>query len=333
VKKGWQEIYPLLLSLILIVVGGTLGYMIIERMRPLDALFLSIITLSTVGFGLLQPLSGPGKLWTIGLIVVGVAVFSYHLTRLFSLLVEKGFLGALERRRMDSKIEGLSEHFIVCGHGRIGSVVVQELMRRRIPMVVLENDPSVLSSLEEQGEEGIFFLQADAKDEGALKRAGIERAKGLVALLPTDADNLYIILTAKDLNPGLTIFARACDPRAERRLLKAGASHVISPHREGAKRIARMILNPNVTDFVEMATERENLQLQMEEFVVQPESPLAGKSLHESGLLRKHRILVVAIKGADGAMTFNPEGGTTIAAGDSLIVLGPAMKAGLFQKT
>jgi len=151
-----------------------------------------------------------------------------------------------------------------------------------------------------------------------------------VTLLPTDADNLYIILAAKDLNPDLTVFARACEPQAERRLLKAGANHVISPHREGGKRIARMILNPSVTDFVEMATARENLQLQMEEFVVNPGSPLAGKSLHESGLLKKHRILVVAIKGTDGTMSFNPEGSTKIAAGDSLIVLGPAVKADLF---
>ena len=164
----------------------------------------------------------------------------------------------------------------------------------------------------------------------ALRRAGVERARGLVSLLSTDADNLYIILTARDMNPGLTVFARASEPQAEKRLLKAGANHVISPHREGGKRIARMILNPNVTDFLEMATEKENLQLQMEEFLVKPTSRIAGKSLLETGLLQKHRILVVAIKGTDGAMTFNPEGSTKIEAGDSLIVLGPAIKADLF---
>jgi len=328
VRKGWKGIYTLLLSLVFMVAAGTTGYVVIEGMRPLDALFLTVITLSTVGFGLLQPLSGPGKLFTIGLIVVGVAVFSYHLTRLFSLLVEKGLLEALERRRMYHKIEDLSEHFIVCGHGRIGSVVVSELKKRRIPMVVLENDPSILEGLEK--DDLVFFIQADARDENSLKKAGIERARGLVTLLPTDADNLYIILAARDLNSDLSVFARACEPQAEKRLLKAGANHVISPHREGGKRIARMILNPNVTDFVEMATARENLQLQMEEFVIKAGSPLDAKSLHESGLLKKHRILVVAIKRADGTMTFNPEGNTKIAAGDSLIVLGPTIKAELF---
>ena len=154
----------------------------------------------------------------------------------------------------------------------------------------------------------------------------MERAKGLVALLPADADNLYLILAARDMNPTLTIIARANEPTADKRLQKAGASHVISPHREGGKRIARMILNPNVTDFIEMATEKDDLQLQMEEFSVKPTSPLAGKTLTDTGLLRKHKILVVAIKRTDGAMAFNPEGSTPIQAGDALIVLGPAIK-------
>lgn len=310
------------------VLAGTAGYIVIEGMKPLDAFFLTIITLSTVGFGLLQPLSEVGKLFTIGLIVVGVAVFSFHLTRLFSLLVERGFLEALERRRMDRRIEGLAGHYVVCGHGRIGSVVAGELRKRRIPLVVIESNAALAESLAE--DESLLVMQADARDENALKRAGIERAKGLVALLPTDADNLYIILTARDLNPDLTVFARASEPQAERRLLKAGADHVISPHREGGKRIAKMILNPNVTDFVEMATERENLQLQMEEIQVKPTSRIAGQSLLETGLLQKHRILVVAIKGADGTMTFNPEGSTRVQAGDALIVLGPAVKEDLF---
>ena len=328
-RRNWRREVPLLLlSLLTMVLAGTVGYTVIEGMKPLDAFFLTIITLSTVGFGLLQPLSEVGKLFTIGLIIVGVAVFSFHITRLFSLLVEKGFLEALERRRMDRRIEGLTGHFVVCGHGRIGSVVVSELKKRRIPMVVIENSPALAESLTE--DESLLVMQADARDENTLKRAGIERAKGLVALLPTDADNLYIILTARDLNPDLTVFARASEPQAERRLLKAGANHVISPHREGGKRIAKMILNPNVTDFVEMATERENLQLQMEEILVKPTSRIAGQSLLETGLLQKHRILVVAIKGADGTMTFNPEGSTRVKAGDALIVLGPAVKEDLF---
>ncbi len=318
-----QRILYVALSLGALVALGTAGYVVLERMPFVDALFMAVITLSTVGFGMLKPLSTPGKIFTIVLIVVGVATFSYHISKLAQLLVEKGFLEALEKRRMQRKMQELTDHYIVCGHGRIGSVVVRELQRRGTTLVVLEQDAQVVASLEE---EGTLALQADARDESALRLAGVDRAHGLIALLPNDADNLYVILTARELNPGLTIIARANDPSAERRLQQAGAAHVISPHREGGKRIARMILNPNVTDFIEMATEKEDLHLQMEEFVVRPQSPIAGKSLTETGLLRKHRILVVAIKRPDGAMLFNPEGATRIEAGDALIVLGPAIR-------
>ncbi|MEW6759126.1 MAG: TrkA family potassium uptake protein, partial [Acidobacteriota bacterium] len=178
--------------------------------------------------------------------------------------------------------------------------------------------------------EGVLAIQGDAREESVLRSAGLQRARGLIALLPDDPDNLYVILTARDMNPGLVIFARANDPSGERRLLQAGANHVISPHREGGKRIARMVLNPNVTDFIEMATEKQNLHLQMEEFTVRPKSPLAGRTLTDTGLLKRHRILVVAIKRADGSMTFHPEGSTQIHEGDALIVLGPGIREDLF---
>lgn len=313
----------MVLCLLALVVAGTWGFMLIERMTFVDALFLTVITISTVGYDTLQPLSDAGKLFAIGLIVVGVGTVSYNVAQLFKVLVEKGFVDVLGRRRMDRKIAGLEGHYIICGHGRIGSVVCGELQRRHVPLVVIERETRKVEALQE-GE--VIVLQADAREEEVLLRAGIDRAKGLIALLPSDAENLYIILTARELNPGLTILARANDPAAERRLTQAGASHVISPHREGGKRIARMILNPHVTDFIEMATEKEDLHLQMEEFVVRPQSPLADKTLTDTGLLKKHRILVVAIKRSGGAMIFNPEGSTRIEAGDALIVLGPAMK-------
>jgi voltage-gated potassium channel len=318
-----SKVFPLLASLAALLAAGTIGFVAIEGMPPLDALFLTVITLSTVGYGTLKPLSVEGKIFTIAFIVVGVATFSYHLTQLFRVLVEKGFIETFGARRMDRIIAGLENHYIVCGHGRIGSTVTAELRRKGTPLVVVESDPRVVAEL--SGED-MVVLQGDAREESVLRHAGVERAKGLIALLPADADNLYLLLAARDLNPSLTIIARANDPRADKRLQKAGASHVISPHREGGKRIARMILNPNVTDFIEMATEKDNLHLQMEEFTVKPTSPLAGKTLIETGLLRKHKILVVAIKRTDGTMLFNPEGATPIQAGDALIVLGPAIK-------
>lgn len=322
-RRNWSKILALVGSLAALLAVGTTGFVLIEHMPPLDALFLTVITLSTVGYGTLKPLSEAGKLFTIAFIVVGVATFSYHVTQIIRVILEQGFIEAIGGRKMERKIAQLEDHYIVCGHGRIGSTVTNELRRKGTPLVVVETDPKAVADLEA---EDVPAILGDAREEAVLKHAGVERAKGLVALLPADADNLYLILAARDINPSLTIIARANEPTADKRLQKAGASHVISPHREGAKRIARMILNPNVTDFIEMATEKDDLHLQMEEFVVKPTSPLAGKTLTDTGLLRKHKILVVAIKRTDGAMLFNPEGSTPIQAGDALIVLGPAIK-------
>jgi voltage-gated potassium channel len=314
-------------SLLGLVAVGTVGYMVLEDMSPVDALYMAVVVLSTVGLGAFRPLSDPGKVFTIFLIVGGVAVFSYYLTRLFGLVVEKGLVEALERRRMTKKIQDLKDHYVVCGHGRIGTVVLSEFCQRSVPLVVVERRPEEVERLSATG---CLVLQGDAREEAVLRRAGVERARGLIALLPEDPDNLYVILTARDLNPRITIFARANDPMGERRLLQAGADHVISPHREGGKRIARMILHPHVTDFLEMATEGKNLRLQMEEVVVRPESPLAGKRLQEAEALRKNRLLVVAVQRGTEAMVFNPDGSTRIEAGDTLIVLGSAIPEDLF---
>ena len=327
VKKGVKGVIYLAASLLVLVLAGTMGYMAIEGLPPLDALFMTVITLSTVGFTLLKPMTDGGKLFTIVLIVVGVATFSFHLTRLFSYVVEAGFMEALERRRMTKKIEELKNHYVVCGHGRIGSVVVSELHERKVPLLVIENRPEDAAALQDLG---ILVLVGDAREQAVLRAAGLERAAGLVVLLPNDADNLYVILEARELNPSLCIMARANHPEGERRLRKAGATKVLSPHREGGKRIAHMILHPGVTDFIEMATSRSGLHLQLGEFVVREGSPLAGKTLTEAALPQKHKTLVVAVKGVDGAMTFNPEGSTRVKAGDALIVLGPTLDEALF---
>lgn len=314
-------------SLLGLVGVGTAGYVLLEGMSLIDALYTAIVVLSTVGLGAWRPLGDAGKVFTIFLIVGGVAVFSYYLTRLFGFVVEKGLVEALERRRMTKKIGELKDHYVVCGHGRIGTVVLSEFCQRDVPLVVVERRPEEVERL---AATGCLVLQGDAREESVLRQAGVERARGLIALLPEDPDNLYVILTARDLNPRLTIFARANDPMGEKRLLQAGADHVISPHREGGKRIARMILHPHVTDFLEMATERKSLHLQMEEVEVRPESPLAGKTLREAEVLRQNRLLVVAVQRRGEAMVFNPESATRIEVGDTLIVLGPAIPEDLF---
>ena len=319
----------LILTLCLLLGTGTIGYMLLEGYSALDALFMTVITLSTVGFGTLRPLSDPGKLFTLFLILVGVATFSFYLTRFFSFIVERGFMDALERRRMSKKIAHLKGHYVVCGHGRIGSVVVEELQHFGKQMLIIEKNEDKIQKLES---EGLFAVHGDAREEIVLRQAGLEKANGLIILLPNDADNLYVILAAREINPDLLTVTRANEPSAEKRLLKAGASKVISPHREGGKRVARMMLNPNITDFIDMATEKENLHLQMAEMILEKESSLVEKRLSDTNLLKKHKTLVVAIKRADGSMTFNPSGDTMIHSGDSLIVLGPALKDGLLAR-
>lgn len=314
------------LSLSILIGVGTSGYMIIEGYSAVDALFMTVITLSTVGFGTLRPLSDAGKLFTLLLIVVGVATFSLYITKLFGFIVERGFMEALERRRMTRKIETLKGHYVVCGHGRIGSVVVEELSFDRQKLLVIDTRQETIHKLEADGYTAIL---GDAREESVLQKAGLTKAKGLIILLPNDADNLYVILAARDINPDLFIVTRCCEPSAEKRLRKAGASKVISPHREGGKRVAKMVMNPNITDFIDMATEKENLHLQMAEMTVKPDDPFVERKLSNTNLLKKYKTLVVAIKRADGSMTFNPSGDTMIHTGDSLIVLGPGLKENL----
>lgn len=312
-----------ILSLFLLLGAGTTGYMILEGYSAVDAIFMTVITLSTVGFGTLRPLSEAGKLFTLVLIVVGVTTFSLYLTKLFGFIVERGVMETLERKRMLRKIEHLKGHYVVCGLGRIGSVVVQELNLDREKMLLIDICEETIQKMEADGYPAIL---GDAREESVLQKAGLTRAKGLIILLPNDADNLYVILTARDINPDLFIVTRCREPSAEKRLRKAGASKVISPHREGGKRIAKMVMNPDITDFIDMATEKENLHLQMAEMTVNPDDPFVERKLSNTNFLKKYKTLVVAIKRADGSMTFNPSGDSMIHTGDSLIVLGPALK-------
>lgn len=218
------------LGLVSLVALGTAGYVLLEGMTLVDALYTTVVVLSTVGLGAWKPLGAAGKLFTIFLIVVGVAVFSYYLTRFFGFVVERGLVEVLERRRMNKKIEQATGHYVVCGHGRIGSVVLSEFAFKKIPVVVIERRAEEVGRL--LGE-GVLAIQGDAREESVLRYAGLQRAKGLIALLPEDPDNLYVILTARDMNPELVIFARANDPSGERRLLQAGATMSSAPTGRG----------------------------------------------------------------------------------------------------
>ncbi|MHC4861594.1 MAG: potassium channel family protein, partial [Planctomycetota bacterium] len=216
-------------------------------------------------------------------------------------------------------ISGLRDHFIVCGFGRIGSIVCRELHQDGVPFVVIEIQEDLLTRADE---EGYLYLQEDATEDSALNRAGIQKAKGLVAVLGKDADNVYITMSARDLNRKLHIVARGEDERTARKLARAGASRVVSPHEIGGQRMAHAILRPNVIDFIE-ATTRAGTEINMEEIPVRASSQVAGKTLMESGIRQEFGVIIVAIRKPDGRMTFNPDSKSEIEPEDVLITMGP----------
>jgi len=309
-----------LLALFFIVLAGVAGYNLIEGWPLIDSLFMTIITLTTVGYGEIHPLSSTGRLFTIVLIALGVGFVAYTLGSLTHWIVESQMRQILGRRRLQKQIERLEGHYIICGFGRMGTTICSDLAANAVPFVVIEKDDEVI---EKEIPQNFLYLQGDSTDDDMLLAAGIRRAKGLVAVAASDVDNVYITLTARQLNPELFILSRAADETAERKLKQAGASRVISPYQIGARRMVLAVLRPAVIDFLDAAMNETDFDLQMEEHLVGATSRLAGRSLLESNIRKEHGLIVVAIKRSRGEMVFNPPADTSIEKGDKLITMGP----------
>jgi voltage-gated potassium channel len=277
-----------------------------------------IITLSTVGYGEVHGLSDEGRLFTIFLVVAGVGFVTFAAGTLTRMVVEGELQFLMGRRRTMSKIRRLKDHYIICGYGRIGSLVAREFVSRPIPFVMVEGDETVVTRIPEN----YPVVVGDATEEETLLNAGIERAKGLVTVLHSDADNLFVTLSARDLNPKLFIIARYEEERSESKLLRAGADKVVSPYIIGGTRMAMAVLRPAVIDFIELATQSESLGLQMEEVVLLEGSKLVGVALVDSHIRSELDIIVVAIKKRSGHMEFNPSATTVLEEGDRLIAIG-----------
>ncbi len=303
------------------VVGfGVAGYMHLCDFSFLEALYMTVITLTTVGFTEVRPLDETGRVFTILLITGGVGLVAYHIAAFGEMFVEGTILEVYRRHRVKKKLTALKDHYIICGYGQMGKFIVEQLSRHGVPMVVIEVDETALARLQELG---IPHLAGDAKEEENLYAAGILQAKGLVAVVHSDTDNVFIVLTARDLNRNLFICARAGSPGTEKRLLKAGADRVVSPYASGAMRIAQNILRPTVTDFLELALSGEGMELSMEELVIPDGADLAGKDLMHSGIRSDFNLIIVAIKRSDGFMVYNPSPRETLQVGDTLIAIGP----------
>ncbi len=314
-----RQIKISLLILLLLVSVGTVGYMSIEHWRFLDAFYMTIITIATVGFQEVHPLSDAGRVFTILLIVIGVTVLGYTVGKLAQIMFEGQFQRFLGRKKVEKYIDELRDHYIVCGYGRIGSLVCTEFAAKPIPFVVVENNLAVIEKLEEGS---VLFLRGNATEDETLLKAGIKRAKGLVSVVTSDTENVYITLTARGLNPDLFILARSSDPGTDIKLKRAGANKVVSPYHIGGSRMAQAILRPNVVDFIEIATGREHIDLQMEEIVIPAYSTFIGQNLNDAGMRRDTGVIIVGIKKANGKMVFNPDSASIIGAKDTLIVLG-----------
>ncbi len=305
--------------LLLLVSAGTIGFMSIEHWSLLDALYMTIITLGTVGFKEVHDLSDTGKGFTMSLIVVGVSVLGYIVGSLAQIMFEGQIQRVIGRKKVEKKIEALRGHYIVCGFGRIGSLICREFFSHKLPFVVVEKHAETLEKLEESG---YLHIRGDATQDESMLKAGIKRAKGLISVVSSDADNVYITLTARGLNPELFILARSSDESSDIKLKRAGASKVISPYVIGGTRMAQSILQPNVVDFIEIATGSDHLDLQMEEITIPPDSVFAGETLVSSGFRRETGVIIIGIKKAHGKMVFNPHSLAKIDGDDTLIVLG-----------
>lgn len=303
--------------------------MLIENYTFLEGLYMTLITLTTIGFGEVKPLSEKGRLFTILLILVGIAFVASQLATLGNYIADGQFLQMYRRRRMKKKLARIRDHYIICGYGQMGKIVAAELLRYNLPVVIIEKSEEELLKLEELG---LPYLQGDATEEEVLIEAGIDRAKGLVSLVTKDTDNVFIVLTARDLNRNLLICARAGSPGAEKRLKKAGADRVVSPYASGAIRIAHNIIRPTVTDFLELALSGEGMELGMEEIRLPSGVPIIGKNLIDSNIRGSYNLIVVAIKKSDGSMIYNPAPTEILQQDDILIAIGPKQRLSQFAK-
>jgi voltage-gated potassium channel len=298
---------------------GTLGYVLIEGWSSWDAFYMTAITITTVGYREIHPLSRAGQVFTTTLLLAGVGTFFYTFTLLATVVVEGGIPARFARRRRQRMLDDLTDHFIVCGYGRIGAIIVEELRRQQVPYVVIERDHTrVLAVIEAGG----LAVEADASSEEVLTRLGIARARGLIAAVGTDAENVYAVLTARVLRPDLYIIGRAETEDAERKLMRAGANRVVSPYRIGAREMAQTALRPAVVDFFQLATRAGNLELAIEQVAIAAGSPLGGQSIIDANIRQRYGLIVVGIQRASGKMEFNPPGDAMMHAGDQLVVLG-----------
>ncbi len=304
--------------------------MMIEGWNLLDSIYMTVITLTTVGFGEVHQMSQAGRIFTIILVFFGVAVFLFVASSLVQFMIEGRIRDIMGRRNLIKKIQNLKGHYIVCGYGRIGRVLCMHFLAHPTSkLVVIENDPRLIETMDS---DGVLYINGDASEEDNLLKAGIQNAKAIIAVLATDTDNVFLVLTARQLNPDIFILARSSNIRTRSKLMAAGANRVESPYEIGAVSMAQRLLRPSVTSFLDLVFAYNRKDIQMDEIPVDPASPLANVMLRDSGIRQKFNLIIIAVRKPDGDMLFNPSYETMIKGGDTVIAMGKSDNLAQLEK-
>ncbi len=305
----------------LVFAMGTVGYMLVEKWNFMDSIYMTALTLGSVGYSEVHPLSFHGRIFTTFLIISGVGLVMYLAGVVVQFVVEGEIKAILGRRKLDKSIGKLTDHYIICGYGRIGRTLCHQINEESSNIIVLEQSETLIPVLEK---DKMLYIHGDASNESILIKAGIHKAKALVTALATDADNVFLVLTARQLNPDIYIMARAASTNVKGKLMTAGANRVESPYDVGAISMALQLLRPSVSNFLDIALSRKNKAIQMEEIHISPKSKIINIMLKDSGIRQKHNLIIIAIKKKDGEMLFNPSFETFMEEGDTVVAMGRA---------
>jgi voltage-gated potassium channel len=328
IGKSFKHLRNGIIVLFFIILVGTSGFMLIEGWNFPDSLYMTIITITTTGFEEVHQLSTEGEIFTLILLMVSFGTVIYIGSMGIQILIESTFF---RRKKMQNKIEKLSDHYIVCGFGRMGNHICTDLKNAAVPFVVIENDSDNQKKLDET--EYLYDI-GDASSDSILLRSGVKKAKGLVAVLSSDAENVFTTLSAKSLNPNIFVVARAIDEGTESKLLKAGADRVVKPYELGGTRMAEILIRPGVMDFIDVVAGNKKIDFQIEEITVKKNSLMHKKTLAELPVLRNElNVMIVAIQNEDkGIFIYNPTGDTVVDEGNKLIAIGEPSSLGKLKK-
>jgi voltage-gated potassium channel len=325
-----KRIAASLIILFLLVLLGTLGYREFLSVSWTDAIYMTIITISTVGYQEVAPMTSSAKLFSVVLILLSLGTVGYLLTNIASSLFESNVMDALRRRKMKNSIERLENHYIVCGCGETGSSVIDYLNSKKVPFVVIDNNEDIIANLNAHG---ILAFVGNATQEEILAQAQIHRAKGLIASLSKDSFNVYTVLTARGMNPDLYIVAKAIEKGSDEKLKKAGANNTISPSEIGGRRLAASLVRPSIISFLDAITLAGEVELDLEEVTIQDQSILNGVMLKEARIPEKTGLIVLALRKANSQrLIFNPSSDEILSEKDTMIVLGQDSQVNILRK-